>query len=64
MAKGKYIQFRVDEDQERWIDQLADDYGLDRSKLIMFALEYVLENRPSFVIEPKGKASPLAAVPV
>lgn len=62
MPKRNYIQFRVTEDEERWINELAEDYGIDRSKLILFALEYVLEQRPAFQIQPKGKALSLAGI--
>lgn len=62
MVKSRYIQIRVNEQEERWIDELADDYGIDRSKLILFALDYIREQRPSFVIEPRGKELALAGM--
>lgn len=55
MAKSKYLQIRVSDDEEQWIDALAEDYDLDRSKLILFSLEYIERERPAFMIQPKGK---------
>lgn len=55
MAKSKYLQIRVSEDEEVWIDALCEDYDLDRSKLILHSLEYIAKERPAFTIEPKGK---------
>jgi len=62
MAKNRYTQVRLSEDEDKWIGELAEDYGLDRSKLIIFALEYVRENRPQFVIRPQGKEFALAGM--
>lgn len=62
MAKSKYLQVRVSEEEEKWIDQLAEDYDLDRSKLILFSLDYIRENRPAFTIEPRGKELALAGM--
>ena len=62
MAKSRYIQIRVTEDEDKWIGELADDYGIDRSKLILFALDYIEQKRPTFVIEPKGKELALAGM--
>lgn len=61
MAKSRYIQIRVTEEEEKRIDELAEDYGMDRSKLILFAMDYISNNRPSFVIEPRGKELALAS---
>jgi len=60
MAKSRYVQFRLSEDEERWLDELAKDYGMDKSKLIIFSLEYIRDHRPQFVIRPQGKVLALA----
>ena len=60
MAKDRYIQVRVSAEEDKWLEELAEDYGLDRSKLILFALDYVNEKRPAFVIEPRKKELTLA----
>lgn len=62
MTKRRTIQIRVTAEEEKWIEDLAGDYGLDRSKLIMFSLEHIRENRPPFVIYPAGKEAALASV--
>lgn len=62
MAKSRYVQFRLSEEQEMWLEELAEDYGMDKSKLILFSLEYIRENRPQFVIRPQGKELALAAM--
>lgn len=62
MAKSRYVQIRVSEDEEKWIDELAADYTMDRSKLILLALNYIDKQRPSFVIEPRGKGLALAGL--
>lgn len=62
MAKSRTIQIRVTEEEEKRIDELAEDYGMDRSKLILFAMDYISSKRPSFVIEPRGKEMALAGV--
>ena len=62
MAKNRTVQVRLSEEEENWLDELAEDYGIDRSKLIMFSLEYILENRPQFVIRPQGKELALAGM--
>lgn len=62
MAKSRYIQIRLSEDEEKWIEELAEDYSMDRSKLILFALEYISDKRPSFVIEPRPKEMALVGM--
>lgn len=62
MAKNRTVQVRLSEEEERWLNDLADDYGMDRSKLIMFSLEYIRDNRPQFVIRPQGKELALAGM--
>lgn len=55
MAKSRYVQVRLTEDEDKMLEDLTEDYGIDRSKLILFSLEYIWENRPQFVIRPQGK---------
>lgn len=62
MAKSRYVQVRLTQEEEQWLSELAEDYGIDRSKLILFSLEYVRENRPQFVIRPQGKEYALAGM--
>jgi hypothetical protein len=54
-TKDKFIQIRVNPDEERWIEALAADYRLNRSELILLSLNYIREERPAFTIEPRGK---------
>lgn len=61
MAKNRTVQIRLTDEENKWLDELAEDYGVDRSKLILFSLEYVRENRPQFVIRPQGKELALAS---
>lgn len=62
MAKNRYIQIRVTAEEEKKIVELAEDYGMDRSKLILIALDYISNKRPSFVIEPRPKEMALAGM--
>lgn len=62
MAKSRYVQVRLTDEEEKWLEELAQDYGIDRSKLILFSLEYIKENRPQFVIRPQGKELALAGM--
>lgn len=62
MAKSRYVQFRLSDEEEKWLEELAQDYGMDKSKLILFSLEYIRENRPQFVIRPQGKELALAGM--
>lgn len=62
MAKRRYMQIRLSEEEEKWIEQLSQDYGIDRSRLVLFSLRYIDEHRPAFVIEPQGKEAALASV--
>lgn len=62
MAKSRTIGVRMSEAEEKWLDELAEDYGMDRSKFIMFSLEYIRDNRPQFVIRPQGKELALAGM--
>lgn len=62
MAKSRYVQIRVSDEEEKWIEELAEDYTMDRTKLILFALDYLDKQRPSFVIEPRGKELALAGM--
>jgi hypothetical protein len=55
MAKSRVFQFRLTEEEDKFIDELAEDYRLEKSKLILFALDYISTNRPSFVIESRKK---------
>ena len=55
MAKNRYVHVRLSEQDERWIKELADDYNMDKSKLVMLALGCVKENRPQFVIRSQDK---------
>jgi hypothetical protein len=60
MAKSRYFQLRLNEDEDKFLAELAEDYRMDRSKLILFALDFLSEKRPAFVIEPRGKELALA----
>lgn len=62
MAKSRYVQFRLTDEENDWLEELAEDYGMDKSKLILFSLEYIRENRPQFVIRPQGKEFALAGM--
>lgn len=62
MAKSRYLQVRMDEAEDKMLAELADDYRMNRSEVILFALKYLSEKRPAFVIEPRGKALTLAGV--
>jgi hypothetical protein len=62
MAKSRYVQIRLSEEEEKWLEELAADYGMDKSKLILFSMEYIRDHRPQFVIRPQGKALALAGV--
>lgn len=62
MAKSRTVQVRLTEEENEWLEELAEDYGVDRSKLILFSLEYIRENRPQFVIRPQGKEFALAGM--
>jgi hypothetical protein len=63
MAKVQFAQFRVSEEENQWIDKLAQDYGLDRSKLILLSLDYVRRYRPHFSIKPQSKEQEQKAEP-
>ena len=58
--KAEYLQIRVNEGQKDLAKGLAEDYGIDVSKLVLFALDYINKQRPPFVIEPQGKIAALA----
>lgn len=60
--RSRYVQIRVTEEEEKWIEELAEDYTMDRTKLILFALNYLDKERPPFVIEPRGKELALAGI--
>lgn len=62
MAKSRYVQVRLTEDEDQMLEELTEDYGIDRSRLILYALEYIRENRPQFVIRPQGKELALAGM--
>lgn len=62
MAKSRHVQVRLTEEEDKWLEELAGDYGINRSELILFSLEYVAENRPQFVIRPQGKEFALVGV--
>jgi len=63
-AKAEYLQIRVSEGQKEFAKGLADDYGIDVSKLVLFALDYINKQRPPFVIESQGKfAAPSVEIP-
>jgi len=58
-TKAEYLQIRVSEGQKEFAKGLAEDYGIDVSKLVLFALDYVNQKRPQFVIESQGKSGAL-----
>lgn len=62
MAKNRTVQIRLTDEENEWLEELAEDYGVDRSKLILFSLDYIRENRPEFVIRPQGKELALVGV--
>lgn len=62
MAKNRTVQVRLTDEENEWLERLAEDYGMDRSRLILYSLEYIRENRPQFVIRPQGKESALAGM--
>ena len=58
--KIAYFQMRLLEGDEQLLEELTQDYQLDRSQLVRRALEYLRDNRPVLQIVPQGKE----AVPV
>lgn len=62
MAKTRTVQVRLTDEENEWLERLAEDYGMDRSRLILYSLEYIRENRPQFVIRPQGKELALAGM--
>jgi len=61
MAKAKYLQVRIGDDEEALLDSLTEQYGIDRSTLIRFALAYINDKKPVFQVAPLGKEMALAA---
>lgn len=59
--KQKALQIRLSDREEAMIERLVEEYGLDRSALILRALEYVDQHKPAFQIVPLGKGLALNA---
>jgi hypothetical protein len=68
--KIKQVQVRLTAEESNMLDRLKADYGLSYSELIIYALEYVEKNRPSFLVQkvvrpaarPQPKAVALASM--
>jgi hypothetical protein len=61
MAKEKSLQVRIGDEEEKILNDLTELYGIDRSTLIRFALQYINEEKPVFQVAPLGKELALAA---
>ena len=62
MNKPKWLQMRLTADDEALLEELTEEYGLDRSNLIRKALEHIQQTKPTFHIAPQGKGPALAAM--
>lgn len=60
--KQKALQIRLSERDEELIERLAGEYGLDKSALVIRALEYIDQHKPVFQIVPLGKGLALTAL--
>jgi hypothetical protein len=58
----RVLQIRLSERDEAMIERLIEDYGLDRTALVLRALEYVDTHKPVFQIVPAGKGLALTTM--
>jgi hypothetical protein len=53
--KAKHLHMRLTEEDEAVLSQLTEIYQMERSAIVRFSLEHVLNTRPTFKIVPTAK---------